>query len=177
MTIHIRQEELNDNHIVYDLIKSAFESAEHSDGDEQNLVNRLRTSESFIPELSLVAVENDTIIGHILFTKLFIADYDTKYESLGLAPLAVSPDHQNKGVGGKLINEGLKVAKELGYRSAIVLGSEKYYPRFGFLEAKNFEIKPPFEVPSENFMAIELVENSLENVNGIVVYPKEFFEQ
>lgn len=176
MDINIREENSKDNSYVYNLIKKAFEGAEHSDGDEHNLVNRLRSSDNYIKELSLVAVVNEVIVGHIMFTKLFIINDNEKYESLALAPLSVLPDYQNKGIGKALINEGLKKAKALGYKSVIVLGSEKYYPRFGFKEALNFGIEAPFEVPSENFMAIELTKNSLKDVNGKVVYAKEFFE-
>lgn len=176
MTIHIRQEKNEDIDIIYNLVKKSFENAEHSDGTEQDLVNRLRKSKSFIPELSLVATDGNNLIGHILFTKILIENNNKKAESLALAPLAVLPEYQNKSVGSKLVKEGLKIAKELGYRSVIVLGSEKYYPRFGFVEAKNFEIIPPFEVPSENFMIIELEKGSLKDISGTVIYAKEFFE-
>lgn len=177
MDINIREENIEDNSYIYNLIQKAFEGAEHSDGDEHNLVNRLRNSENYIKELSLVAIVDGVIVGYIMFTKLFIINGDKKHESLALAPLAVLPNYQNKGVGSQLINEGLKIAKALGYNSVIVLGSEKYYPQFGFKEASSFGIEAPFEVPSENFMAIELVKNSLNDVNGKVVYAKEFFEQ
>lgn len=176
MKLHIRKEYSEDKNEIYELITKAFKSAEHSDGDEQNLVNRLRNSNSYIQNLSLVALDNEIIIGHIMFTKLSIVNDNNTYDSLALAPLSVSPDYQGKGVGSKLIEHGLKIAKELGYKSVIVLGSEKYYPRFGFKEASMFQIKAPFEVPSENFMAIELEKDSLNNVNGTVVYAKEFFE-
>lgn len=74
------------------------------------------------------------------------------------------------------MKETFKIAKELGYKSIFVLGSEKYYPRFGFETSTNFGISAPFEVPSENFMAIELTKGALENVCGNIVYAKEFFE-
>ncbi len=177
MNINIRKENIEDIDIIYFLIKEAFKTGVHSDGDEQDLVNRLRNSKSYISELSLVALDGETIVGHIMFTKLLIENEDNKFESLALAPLAVLPDYQKKGIGSKLINEGLDIAKELGYKSVIVLGSENYYPKFGFEEALNFGIRPPFEVPSPNFMAIELEENALKDVSGKVVYAKEFFEK
>ncbi|WP_306666837.1 MULTISPECIES: GNAT family N-acetyltransferase [unclassified Romboutsia] len=96
--------------------------------------------------------------------------------SLALAPLSVHPDFQKMGVGRLLIKETFKIAKELGYESIFVLGSEKYYPRFGFEKSTNFGINAPFEVPSENYMAIELIKGALENVSGDIVYAKEFFE-
>ena len=176
MEIKIRKETIEDKEIIYKVVKEAFESAEHSDGEEQNLVNKLRNSESYIEELSLVAVIDEKIIGHVMFTKGIIEDEDNRYESLGLAPLAILPEYQNKGIGSKLVEEGLRKSKELGYNSCIVLGSEKYYPRFGFKEAIKFGLKSPFEVPSENFMAIELKENALKDAKGTFIYAKEFFE-
>lgn len=177
MKITIRQENINDNNKVYNVVKKAFQRAIHSDRDEHNLINRLRESENYIPELSLVALVNKEIVGHIMFTKLSIINKEEKYESLALAPLAVTPEYQKKGVGSRLIQEGLEIAKDLGYNSVVVLGSDEYYPSFGFKEALKFEIKAPFEVPSKNFMAIELKENSLNGISGTVEYAKEFFEK
>lgn len=167
--ITIRQENENDFDTIYNLIKEAFKTAEHRDGNEQELVSKLRESNNFIPELSLVATINGKIVGYILFTKIKIG----KYEELALAPLAVQPKYQKQGVGTKLIQEGHKIAKRLGYHYSIVLGSEKYYQKFGYLPASIYGIKPPFKVPSENFMAINLTNTDIK-INGIVEYAKEF---
>lgn len=174
MNIIIKQEQKNNYEIVEDLIKRSFENEEFSDKSEHLLVNRLRNSSSFIKELSLVAFDEEKIVGHILFTKAKIDNDKEAFETLALAPVSVLPDYQGKGIGSKLIQEGLKIAKEIGYKSVIVLGHDKYYPKFGFIPASNFNIKAPFEVPDEAFMALELVRNGLKNVNGIVVYAKEF---
>jgi predicted N-acetyltransferase YhbS len=174
--INIRKENIEDRDEIYNIIKESFKSAEHSDGSEQDLVNRLRNSDSYIHDLSLVATCNKTIVGHIMFTKISIENKDLKTESLALAPLSVLPKYQRQGIGSRLISEGLSIAKNLGYKSVVVLGSEKYYPRFGFKEAKEFGINPPFDVPSENFMVIDLEPASLKYVNGVVKYAKEFFE-
>ncbi|WP_195334909.1 GNAT family N-acetyltransferase [Paraclostridium bifermentans] len=176
MGINIRKEQLKDREEIYNIIKESFKSAEHSDGSEQDLVNRLRNSDSYIQELSLVSTCDKTIVGHIMFTKISIENKDLKAESLALAPLSVLPKYQRQGVGSKLISEGLSIAKNLGYKSVVVLGSEKYYPKFGFKEAKEFGINPPFDVPSKNFMVIDLEPASLKYVNGVVKYAKEFFE-
>lgn len=130
----IRQENKNDYEKVYNLVKLAFANATHSDGDEQNLVTRLRESEAFIPELSLVAEVEDEIVGHILFTKIKIGDSNTV--GVALAPLAVKPQFQNRGIGGELIKEGHRIAKELGYGFSVVLGHDRYYPKFGYQPAK-----------------------------------------
>lgn len=165
----IRQENNKDFDQVYSVVKKAFQTAEHSDGNEQDLVVALRKSDAFIPELSLVAEMDGKIIGHIMFTKIEIGNHT----ALTLAPLAVLPEYQKQGVGAALIKEGHRIAKELGYQYSVVLGSERYYPRYGYIPAKQLGIKAPFEVASENFMAIKLQENA-EPINGIVKYAKEF---
>ena len=167
--LEIRQENKNDYDEVYNVVKKAFETAEHSDGNEHDLVDALRKSNSFIPELSLVAIEDGKIVGHILFTKIKIG----KSEELALAPLAVLPEYQKQGIGSKLIEEGHKVAKNLGYHYSIVLGSENYYPKFGYIPASNYGIKAPFDVEDKNFMAIKLNDPKLK-IEGIVEYAKEF---
>ncbi|MGG7211226.1 GNAT family N-acetyltransferase [Clostridium baratii] len=172
MSIIIREENNKDFNEVYEVIRLAFMNAEHTDHNEYNLVNKLRGSEAFVKGLSLVAEDNGKIVGHILLTKIKIGNS----ESLALAPLAVLPNYQKSGIGSKLIIESHKRAKELGYRSVIVLGHPDYYPRFGYEPASRWGIKAPFEVPDESFMAIELIENGLKDVSGIVKYAKEFFE-
>ena len=103
--IEIRKEEKQDYMEVYNVVKTAFETAKHSDGNEQDLVTELRKIKNFIPELSLVAVKNEKIIGYILFTKIEIGNN----EELALAPLAVLPEYQNQGIGKALIKEGHKI--------------------------------------------------------------------
>ena len=167
--IAIRKENVNDYTEVYNVIKTAFETAEHSDGNEQDLVVALRKSNNYIPELSLVAIDNDKIVGYILFTKIKIGES----EELALAPLGVLPEYQRQGIGSKLITEGHRIAKKLGYHYSIVLGSENYYPKFGYVPAIEYGIEAPFDVPSKNFMAIKLNESNVE-IKGIVKYAKEF---
>ena len=167
--IEIRQENIKDYEEVYNVIKRAFETAEHRDGNEHDLVNELRKGDSFIPKLSLVAIKENKIVGYILFTKIKIGEY----EEITLAPLAVLPEYQKQGIGSKLIEEGHRIAKELGYHYSVVLGSEKYYTKFGYIPAIKFWIKEPFDVPNENFMAIKLNDTNTE-IKGIVKYAKEF---
>ena len=170
MNLTIRQEEKVDCKKIYELNLLAFEEKE-----EAVLVNLLRENDEFIPQLSLVALLNNEIVGHILFTKIkIIDDNGNEYESLALAPMAVSPKYQKKGIGGKLINKGFDIATKLNFKSVIVLGHEHYYPKFGFVPTKKWNIRSPFEVPINAFMGFELVKNGLENVSGIVKYPKEF---
>ncbi|GAB2544199.1 putative N-acetyltransferase YhbS [Gracilibacillus alcaliphilus] len=148
---------------------------QHSDHSEHQLVHRLRESEAFIPELSLVAVDNsESVIGHILLTKISIDCKNRISPSLALAPVSVLPAYQYQGIGSQLIQAALKQARELGHSSVIVLGHPDYYPKFGFRKASEWQIKAPFDVPDETFMAIELTDGSLRNIQGTVRYSAAF---
>jgi len=164
----IRREKEEDFKDIYEINKQAFKQK-----DESELIERIRISKNFVPELSLVAEEDGKIIGHILFSKIKIIG-EEEYESLALAPMAVLPELQKQGIGGKLIKEGLNKARELGFNSVIVSGHKDYYPRFGFERASKWNIKCPFQVPDEAFMATELNAGALANKSGIVEYPEEF---
>jgi predicted N-acetyltransferase YhbS len=179
MNLKIRQEQVNDYDLTEKVVKSAFANAEYSDQKEHLLVSQIRKSKGFIPKLSLVVTDkvNNKILGHILLSKIKISKDDNEsVESLALAPVSVLPEYQNKGIGGLLITEAMKEAKELGYNSVVVLGHPEYYPKFGFKKASLWGIKAPFEVQNEAFMAIELSKNALNNVSGVVEYPSIFFE-
>lgn len=176
MNITIRQETKKDHQTTEDIVKKAFADAEYSDHKEQFLVNKLRRSKVFVPELSLVSETDGKTVGHIMLTLLIVENDEREYESLALAPVSVLPEYQNKGIGSRMINEGLRIAKEMGFKSVIVLGHKEYYPRFGFRPASRWDIKAPFDVPDESFMALELETGSLAEVTGTVVYPHEFFE-
>lgn len=170
MKILIRPETTADFVAIHELNKTAF-----GQDNEAKLVDLLRQSDAFIPGLSLVAMLDNDIVGHILFTKIKIkGEQGNIFNSLALAPMAVQPTLQNRGIGGQLIRHGLKTAKALGYQSVIVLGHEHYYPKFGFVPAEKWQIKAPFDVPSNVFMGIELVKDGLKGISGTVEYPKEF---
>lgn len=170
MNIGIRQEKTEDYIAVEAVVQQAFANVEISDQTEHELVARLRNSDAFIPELSLVAVMGLEVVGHILFSRAAIGQSET----LALAPVSVLPEHQNKGIGGALIKEGLKRAKDLGFGSLIVLGHPGYYPKFGFKKASLWGIKAPWDVPDEVFMAMELRPGALNDVSGVVSYSNAF---
>ncbi|KAA0743675.1 N-acetyltransferase [Bacillus sp. AY3-1] len=161
--VTIRQEQQSDYKKTEEVVQQAFLKEEFSDKTEHELVSRIRKCDAFIPELSIVAV-NEEIVGHILLSKIQIEQGATSVESLALAPVSVARGHQKKGIGGKLIGAALEKAKELGYGSVVVLGHPEYYPKFGFKKASEWNIKAPFEVPEEVFMVVELRENALEGV-------------
>ena len=119
--MHIRAEREEDYSQIYEVVKKAFEKAEHSDGNEQDLVEKLRKNKAYINSLSLVCEDNDKIVGYVMFTKNKIG----KVTGLTLAPLAILPKYQHKRLGTLLVKSGLKIAKELGYEYVVVLGNPK----------------------------------------------------
>lgn len=165
----IRTEGPQDFPKVYNLNVAAFGRS-----DEAQLVDRLRSGNTFIEELSLVACMGGKVVGHILFTKVVIKDGDTIRNSLALAPMAVIPDYQNQGIGSKLVQAGLKKAKSLGHESVLVLGHETFYPKFDFVPANRWNIRAPFNVPTTSFMGLELTKGALANIEGVVQYPDVF---
>lgn len=165
--ITIQQETKVDHKFVFEVHKQAFKREE-----EAILVDRLRISPAYIPPLSLVAIIDHHIVGHILFTDIKINKKDV--HALALAPLSVLPGFQNQGIGGLLIKEGLSKAASIGYAAVIVLGHEHYYPKFGFVPASKWNIKAPFDVPDNVFMGMELFPGALDGVSGLVEYAPEF---
>lgn len=167
----IRQEKSGDYSEIREINLRAFENEEN----EARLVELIRDSEQFIPELSLVAVKDDgEVVGHILFSIINLVTKQGNVPTLGLAPMAVKPDYQNSGIGTALVYEGLRVCKDLGYKHVFVLGHPNFYPRFGFSPASQFEIDSPFPVPDEVFMALEIKKGSLAGLQGRIEYPPAF---
>lgn len=169
MNISIRPEQPADIEDIYELNTLVFEQE-----NEARLVDQVRQGSHFIPELSLVAYSDDKLIGYILFSGITITNGDHQFQSLGLTSMVVDPACQKQGIGAKLLTNGLHKAADLGYTAVFVFGHEFYFPKFGFLPAARWNIKPRFEVPAEVFMALELVPNALKNISGIVEFPIEF---
>lgn len=142
---------------------------------EGRLVDDLR-AEGFA-RVSLVAVDGQgQVIGHLLFSTIEIQSQSDKsaLDALSLAPVAVLPAHQRRGVGASLIEQGLEACRQAGHTRVIVLGHPEYYPRFGFSAELAQRLDCPFPGAGPAFMALELVPGSLQGVNGRVVYPPPF---
>ena len=137
---------------------------------EADLVDRLRGDKHAL--VSLVAVIKGSIVGHIMFSRMWINTWSGLVSAVALAPVAVLPDHQRKGIGGLLIQHGLELLRGRGEKIVIVVGHPDYYPRFGFSTDKAKLLESPF--PSEAFMALELSTGALDGVQGPVVYPPAF---
>lgn len=133
---------------------------------EANLVDQLRAEGH--AHLSLVATGEDCLVGHIFFSQLHI----DVIPALALAPMAVKPGCQRRGIGSRLVEEGLQQAREAGHRIVLVLGHPEFYPRFGF----SAELAEPLQSPyaGEAFMALELETGALNGIDGQVRYPPPF---
>lgn len=142
--------------------------------NEADLVDAIRASDHFIKALSLVAERAGEVVGHILFSRITIETDQGEIGVLALAPMAVKPEFQNQGIGSRLVEHGLQVCREMDYPAVVVLGHAKFYPRFGFIPSSPEGIEPPFDVPDEVFMVLELKPGGLKKVRGSVKYPPAF---
>ena len=163
----IRPETPADYAAVYEVNKLAFDNRDA----EPRLVEALRGLPGVI---SLVAELDGQVVGHILFTPIYIETANGNILAVSLAPLAVRPGYQNQGIGAVLSRRGLDECLAQGHRIAIVLGHPNYYPRFGFSAVLAKPLLCPWGDCGEAWMALELVPGALEGVTGKVVYPKPF---
>jgi putative acetyltransferase len=150
---------------IHIINKTAFGSQHEAD-----LVDELRTEGVVL--VSLVAEIHERIVGHILFSRMSIETTGGPVPAAALAPMAVLPEHQRRGIGGQLIRHGLNLLRERDEQIVIVVGHPNYYPRFGFSSQKTLSLKGPF--PKDAFMAMELSPGALEGVRGAVRYPAAF---
>jgi putative acetyltransferase len=167
--IIIRSEQSEDIAVIHQINEQAF-----GQPAEANLVDALRRNGK--ARLSLVAEDNGRVIGHILFSPVTIETAGASMAGIGLAPLAVSPERQNEGIGSLLVEEGLRRCREVGYPFMVVLGHPNYYPRFGFVPASRFNVKSEYDVRDEVFMIQELQQSSLLGIAGTAKYQHEFNE-
>lgn len=167
----IRQENKDDYSTIYELVRTAFETAEMSDGHEQDFVNTLRDGDKYVPELALVAEMDNRIVGHIMLSKTCVENDGDKYEALLLGPVAVVLEYRNQKIGTKLIVTAMEKAKEMGFEAIFLAGNRAFYSRFGFVPAIRYGIKCALEIPEElieNIMVCELCPQALDGVTGIV---------
>ncbi len=164
----IRRERPADLPAVYRVNKEAFGRKSEAD-----LVDKLRSHGALV--LSLVAVLSGEITGHIAFNPISIEGYSS-CKGISLAPLAVLPSSQRKGIGARLVNKGLQECRRLGYEFVVLVGHPDYYPRFGFIQANSLGLKCEFEAPDAAWMVLELRRGALEGIRGKVSFRPEFAE-
>ena len=163
--VTIRPEVPGDEDTIFALTEAAFKEMPFSDGDEQHLVSRLRSDGDLT--LSLVAEDNERIVGHIAFSPVRISDGAQHW--YGLGPVSVWPQLHHRGVGGALIKRGIAEMREQGARGIVLLGSNEYYPRFGFEHFPELTFPGP---PPEYFQAL-LLDGDLPS--GTVEYARGFY--
>lgn len=147
------------------VLQAAFPTAEEAD-----LVDALRRDAAWLPGLAWVAEEpGGRVVGYALLTRCHVGEVP----ALALAPVAVLPAFQRRGVGEAVTAAALRAAERAGERLVIVLGHPEYYPRFGFTRASRFGIGVSFEVPDEALMALVLNEGA-DVPRGVVRYPAPF---
>ncbi|KUK44169.1 MAG: N-acetyltransferase [Methanothrix sp.] len=170
--IIIREERPEDIEAIRRINEEAF-----GQPAEAEIVDQLR--EACENLLSLVAVQGEEVVGHILFSTATIGEEGETYkvEGMGLAPMAVLPRCQGQGIGSLLIHNGIKMLRERGCPFIIVLGYPEYYPRFGFERASRYGIHSEWsEVPDEAFMILILNKTAMVGATGIARYRREFDE-
>lgn len=141
---------------------------------EASIVEKLRKNCNSI--LSLVAFTDGKVVGHIMFSPVVIEGKQGKLVGTGLAPLAVLPEYQRKGIGTQLIQTSIARFKEGGCPFIIVIGHPEYYARFGFERAGRFGINSEWNVPDEAFMVLILDKKAMNGITGVVRYRREWAE-
>jgi len=164
--MQIRAERKADTVAIQAVNESAFETPA-----EAGLVSALR--EQARPLVSLVAEVDGAIVGHIMFSPVFLSGHPD-LEIMGLAPMAVVPERQREGIGSALVRAGLEECRRLGFGAVVVLGHPEYYSRFGFSPSVHFGIGCQYDVPEGVFMALELRPGSLGDAAGEVEYHPAF---
>ena len=166
--ITIRPEQFRDADHVHTVNQRAFDGP-----DEAAIVDAVRAAPDAI---SLVAADGDRVVGHILFTPVRIEGSTSAIRAAGLAPMAVLPEYQRRGIGSRLVNAGLDACRASGYDIVVVVGHPEYYPRFGFVPGSTKGLECEYPVPANVFMVVELRSGSLDGVRGLVRYLPEFAE-
>lgn len=163
MGISIRRETPADAAAVRRVEELAFARA-----DEAALVDALRAHGNVT--LSLVAEEDGRVVGHVLFSPVVIG----ATAAVGLAPLAVLPQCQRRGIGAALVERGLAECRAAGHECAVVLGEPEYYARFGFESAARYGVRCEFDAPEGAFMMVALRPGALAGLSGVARYLPEF---
>jgi putative acetyltransferase len=162
--LHERPEDAN---AIRFLLEEAFGQA-----NEADLVDVLRHRGALT--LSLVAIRDNEVLGHILFSPVTIESPGSSFSAIGLGPMAVLPPYQGKGIGSQLVRAGLEQCRQAGHEIVVVLGHPDFYGRFGFVPTRHRGIHCEFDVPDDAFMIMELRQGALAGRGGLVKYQPEF---
>lgn len=167
MELIIRKSDKSNFEKTENLTRETFWNLYNPGCVEHFILHQIRTAGCYIEALDMVAIYDDKIIGHIISTKARVIDnQNMEHEVLCVGPISVLPSFQNNGIGTKLLNKSIEIAKEMGFIAMILFGNPDYYHRFGFRNAKDYEITTKEKQNFEAFMALELREKGLDNVKG-----------
>ncbi|MBI2207694.1 MAG: N-acetyltransferase [Candidatus Rokubacteria bacterium] len=165
--LEIRPETTSDAAAVRAVNDAAFGRA-----DEGRIADALRAQHA--KYFGLVAVDDDAIVGHIVFSPATLHCYSALFPIMALGPMAVSPAWQRRGIGSALVREGLAACARRGHDVVVVLGHSEFYPRFGFVPARPLGVMSEWDVPDDVFMVAELAPGALRGRRGVVYYAPEF---
>ncbi len=165
-TIEIREETESDAPAIRTVEELAF-----GEDDEATVVEMLRASNSVV--LSLVAVAAGQVVGHVLFSPVTVEHSAPDSRWVALGPIGVLPDHQGRGIGSRLVREGLAQCQLQGCDGVVLLGDPGYYRRFGFVPAGDYGLTDPYG-GGPAFQVIELRQGALEQITGAVRFAPEF---
>lgn len=172
----IREERESDYYETELTVKRAFWNLHVPGCNEHYLDHLIRKSKDYLPELSRVAEVDGKVVGEILYVMSYVMDGDKKTDVLTFGPLCVDPEYQNLGIGGRLLEETMEIARQKGYKAIIIYGGPYYYPRHGFKTCDNFGITTPDGENFDPFMGIELVKDGLKDVKG-KFYEADVYEE
>lgn len=164
----IRQAGPQDYEAIYQLVKTAFETAHVSDGTEQDFVLALRAGDTFLPQLEFVAEQEGRLIGHVMMTRQQVQTQNGPMTGVLVAPLCVALPYRDRGVGQALMHHAMQGAVAEGYTTAFLLGDPGYYGRFGFRRSDAFGIKNTADLPDEVVLACALTPGALDGLRGEV---------
>lgn len=167
--VTIRQETPSDVSAIHNLNVAAF-----SQSTEADIVDSLRAAGAL--RYSIVAVDEDEIVGHLALSPVTITEDKRVMPALGLGPMAVSPSRQRQGIGTQLVNFWLEQLADEKDDLVVLVGHPDYYPRFGFRRAKPLGIRWEHDIPDEAFMVLELRRGALDEISGVVRFHSVFDE-
>jgi len=164
LSINIRKEQPSDVKSIHEVTVTSFLEAPHTDHTEQFIVKTLRESGALT--ISLVAEDENNVVGHVALSPVTISDSTDSW--YGLGPISVLPNNQRKGIGSKLMNAAIQELKNIDAKGCVLLGDPNYYHRFGFKPRKGLVLP---DVPAEYFQAL-VFQGDLPQ--GIVTYHESF---
>ena len=164
--MNIRTALKSDYETIYDLVKTAFETAQVSNGAEQDFVLKLRDSAAFLPELEFVAEENGSLIGHIMLTRQPVSLETGALSAVLVAPLCVALPYRNQNIGGSLLRHAGEQAVKLGFTASFLVGNPDYYGRFGYRRVGEFGIQNQSGIPDRFVLGCALVPGAFSGVSG-----------